>query len=51
MLTSDGEFHSARRQFARWAEEGWLELELVAAEPFDDFAARFLDAARAAGTT
>ena len=21
VLTSDGEFHSARRQFARWAEE------------------------------
>ena len=27
VLTSDGEFHSARRQFARWAEDGWLELE------------------------
>ena len=25
VLTSDGEFHSARRQFARWAEDGWLE--------------------------
>ena len=24
VLTSDGEFHSARRQFARWAEDGWL---------------------------
>jgi selenocysteine lyase/cysteine desulfurase len=29
VLTSDGEFHSARRQFARWAEDGWLELETV----------------------
>ncbi|MEO7814872.1 MAG: class V aminotransferase [Sphingomicrobium sp.] len=27
VLTSDGEFHSARRQFARWAEDGWLALE------------------------
>ena len=46
VLMSDGEFHSARRQFARWAEDGWLELETVAAEPFDDFSARFLAAAR-----
>ena len=27
VLTSDGEFHSARRQFARWEEAGWLELD------------------------
>ena len=46
VLTSDGEFHSARRQFARWAEDGWLELETVAAEPFDDFSERFLAAAQ-----
>ena len=32
VLTSDGEFHSARRQFARWAEQGWLELDTVPAE-------------------
>ncbi len=44
VLMSDGEFHSARRQFARWAEDGWLELETVAAEPFDDFTERFLSA-------
>ena len=49
MLMSDGEFHSARRQFARWAEDGWLELELVAAEPQDDFTARFIDTARSGG--
>jgi len=42
VLTSDGEFHSARRQFARWAEDGWFKLETVAAEPFDDFSTRFL---------
>lgn len=32
VLTSDGEFHSARRQFARWAEQGWLELVIVPAD-------------------
>ncbi|HVH48679.1 MAG TPA: class V aminotransferase, partial [Sphingomicrobium sp.] len=46
VLTSDGEFHSARRQFARWQEDGWLELDMVAAEPFGDFTERFLSAAR-----
>jgi selenocysteine lyase/cysteine desulfurase len=45
VLTSDGEFHSARRQFARWAEEGWITLECVAAEPFDGFSDRFLASA------
>jgi len=47
VLTSDGEFHSARRQLARWAEEGWITLDQVAAEPFDSFSERFLEAARA----
>ncbi|HEY7006306.1 MAG TPA: class V aminotransferase [Sphingomicrobium sp.] len=46
VLASDGEFHSARRQFARWAEAGWIALEQVAAEPFDTFSDRFLAAAR-----
>ena len=46
VLTSDGEFHSARRQLARWQEDGWLEVETIAAEPFDSFTARFIDAAR-----
>lgn len=45
VLMSDGEFHSARRQFARWAETGDIELTRVAAEPFDDFSTRFLGAA------
>jgi selenocysteine lyase/cysteine desulfurase len=49
VLTSDGEFHSARRQFARWAEDGWLELDTVAAEPFGTFSDSFLEAARADG--
>ena len=49
VLTSDGEFHSARRQFARWAEDGWFEVETVAAEPFEDFSERFLAAAQSGG--
>ena len=49
VLTSDGEFHSARRQFARWAEDGWFELETVSAAPLDSFPARFLAAARSGG--
>ena len=46
ILTSDGEFHSARRQFARWQEEGQAVLTRVPAEPFDSFSGRFFDAAR-----
>jgi selenocysteine lyase/cysteine desulfurase len=46
VLTSDGEFHSARRQLARWVEEGWITVDQVAAEPFDSFSDRFLEAAR-----
>jgi selenocysteine lyase/cysteine desulfurase len=47
VLSTDGEFHSARRQFARWAEAGWIALDQVAAEPFDDLSDRFLAAAQA----
>ena len=47
VLTSDGEFHSARRQLGRWAEEGWIALDQVATEPFDSFPDRFIEAARA----
>jgi selenocysteine lyase/cysteine desulfurase len=46
VLTSDGEFHSARRQLARWEESGEAVVERVAAEPFDSFSDRFLAAAR-----
>jgi selenocysteine lyase/cysteine desulfurase len=46
VLTTDGEFHSARRQFARWQEEGWLVVERVATEPFDTFSDRFIGRAR-----
>ena len=46
VLTSDGEFHSARRQFARWEEGGAATVERVAAEPFDSFSERFVERAR-----
>ena len=46
ILTSDGEFHSARRQFARWEEEGQALVTRVAAEAFDSFSDRFLEAAQ-----
>ena len=46
VLTSDGEFHSARRQLERWEEEGWIAVTRIAAEPFDTFSDRFLAAAR-----
>jgi selenocysteine lyase/cysteine desulfurase len=49
VLTSDGEFHSARRQFARWEESGVAVVERVPVEPFDTFSERFLNAARAGG--
>ena len=49
ILTSDGEFHSARRQFARWEEDGDAVVTRVAAEPFDSFSDRFLAAAREGG--
>ena len=47
VLTSDGEFHSARRQFARWAETGDIALECIQVEPFDSFSDRFLERAHA----
>lgn len=46
ILTSDAEFHSARRQFARWEESGEAIVERIAAEPFHDFSDRFLAAAQ-----
>ncbi len=49
VLMSDGEFHSARRQMARWVESGDVALTCVTAEPFDDFSERFLAAAEAGG--
>ncbi|HEX8937203.1 MAG TPA: class V aminotransferase [Sphingomicrobium sp.] len=45
VLTSEGEFHSARRQLARWEEAGAAMVERVPVEPFDSFSDRFLDRA------
>jgi selenocysteine lyase/cysteine desulfurase len=46
VLTSDGEFHSARRQLARWEETGDAAVDRIVAEPFDTFSDRFLTAAQ-----
>lgn len=49
VLISDGEFHSARRQLARWEEEGWIAVTRVATEPFETFSGRFLTEAQSGG--
>jgi selenocysteine lyase/cysteine desulfurase len=46
VLTSDGEFHSFRRQSARWEEEGRIRRRIVACEPFETFGERYLAAMR-----
>jgi len=48
VLASDGEFHSFRRQAARWDESGRIELETVATGG-KDFEGRFLTRAKAGG--
>ncbi|QCI66425.1 aminotransferase class V-fold PLP-dependent enzyme [Phreatobacter stygius] len=40
ILTSDAEFHTARRQMARLEEDQLIAVERVPAEPFDSFAER-----------
>ncbi len=42
VLTSDGEFHSFRRQSGRWAEDGRVQLRIVPCEPFATFTERYL---------
>ena len=49
ILTTDGEFHSFRRQAERWEESGEIVVTRVPLEPFDTFDARFTAAARAGG--
>ena len=44
VLTTDGEFHSFRRQSGRWEEDGRIRRRVVACEPFETFSARFLAA-------
>lgn len=46
VLTSDGEFHSFRRQAARWEEDGYVKRRIVPCEPFATFGERFLAALR-----
>jgi selenocysteine lyase/cysteine desulfurase len=46
ILTTDGEFHSFRRQLARWEEARRVAVTRVPVEPFDTFPYRFLAAAR-----
>ena len=46
VLTSDGEFHSFRRQSARWAEDSFVTRRVVPCEPFETFGERFLAAMR-----
>lgn len=48
ILTSDGEFHSFRRQAERLAEEGLIALTVVPAEPFASLTERLIAAAKAA---
>jgi selenocysteine lyase/cysteine desulfurase len=43
VLTTSGEFHSARRQFARWAENDDIALEVVSAEPADTLSLRLAE--------
>jgi selenocysteine lyase/cysteine desulfurase len=44
VLTSDGEFHSFRRQLARWEEQGMVRRRTVPCAPFETFTARYLAA-------
>ena len=46
ILSTDGEFHSFRRQGQRWEEAGQAVISRIATEPFADFADRFVEAAR-----
>ncbi|WP_300973219.1 class V aminotransferase [Sphingomonas sp. LHG3406-1] len=48
ILTTDGEFHSARRQFARWAENGDIALETLPVGPVGTLAERLAGRAEAA---
>ena len=49
ILSTDGEFHSFRRQAQRWEEAGEAVVTRVPLHPFDSFDARFVEAARGGG--
>lgn len=42
VLTTDGEFHSFRRQSGRWEEDGRIKKRVVPCEPFETFTGRFV---------
>ncbi|WAC60396.1 class V aminotransferase [Brevundimonas sp. SL130] len=49
ILSTDGEFHSFRRQAERWEEAGQAVVTRVPLAPFETFADRFVAAAAAGG--
>jgi len=49
ILSTDGEFHSFRRQADRWEEAGQAVVTRVPLAPFDTFTERFTAAAQAGG--
>lgn len=49
ILSTDGEFHSFRRQAQRWEEAGEAVVTRVPLHPFETFDDRFVEAARGGG--
>ncbi len=49
ILSTDGEFHSFRRQGERWEEAGEAVIARVPLHPFETFDDRFIEAARGGG--
>ncbi len=49
VLTTDAEFHSAARQFARWEEAGRITVERIPSAPLATFTDRFVQAASRGG--
>ena len=49
ILSTDGEFHSFRRQSQRWEEAGEAVVTRVPLHPFESFASRFVEAAQGSG--
>ena len=47
ILTTEGEFHSARRQFARWEEADEVAVTRLAVDPVETLGSRLAEAARA----
>lgn len=44
LVTTDGEFHTLRRQLARMDEESWIDVEMVPALPVDSLSERLIAA-------